>query len=31
LVPLPTQAPARSFHREVLYDMQMHYDSSIQT
>jgi hypothetical protein len=24
LVPLQTQAPARSFRREVLYDMQMH-------
>jgi hypothetical protein len=31
LVPLQTQAPARSFRRGVLYDMQMHYDSSIQT
>jgi hypothetical protein len=28
---LQTQAPARSFRRGVLYDMQMHYDSSIQT
>jgi hypothetical protein len=31
LVPLQTQALARSSRREVLYDMQMHYDSSIQT
>jgi hypothetical protein len=31
LVPLQTLAPARSFRREVLYDMQMHYDLGIQT
>jgi hypothetical protein len=31
LVPLQTQAPARSSRRVVLYDMQVHYDSSIQT
>jgi hypothetical protein len=30
LVLLQTQAPARSFRREVQYDMKMHYDSSIQ-
>jgi hypothetical protein len=30
LVLLQTQAPARSSRQEVLYDMQMHYDSSIQ-
>jgi hypothetical protein len=29
LVPLQTLALARSFPRGVLYDMQMHYDSSI--
>jgi hypothetical protein len=31
LVLLQTQAPARSSRQEVLYDMQMHYDSSIPT
>jgi hypothetical protein len=31
LVPLQTLALARSFRQGVLYDMQMHYDSSIQT
>jgi hypothetical protein len=30
LVLLQTPAPARSSRQEVLYDMQMHYDSSIQ-
>jgi hypothetical protein len=30
LIPVQTQAPARSFRQGVLYDMQMHYDSSIE-
>jgi hypothetical protein len=31
LVLLRTQAPSRSFRWEALYDMQVHYNSSIQT
>jgi hypothetical protein len=31
LVLLQTEAPAHSFRRKILYDMQMHYDSSIRT